>query len=216
MKKIPKNNLSSLIVSLIKEHNEYNLDTQSLHLSNPNELCNNDQQIIIDNSKNFSINKNSLFTEFNKLDEHIQYPSATSFGTFFHDVISKVYDDFSYGYQYLNQKKLSPSIEASFIFKTKEYLDKIQQNPSLNFIFESNQIIYNEKEFISQDNEILRLDRLLIENGNATIIDYKTSKGVNDLIQVKNYLKNINNMDFKSVTAFLLYVNTQELVEVIL
>ena len=111
-----KNNLSSLIVSLIKEHNEYNLDTQSLHLSNPNELCSNDQQIIIDNSINFSINNNSSFTEFNKLDEHIQYSSATSFGTFFHDVISKVYDDFSYGYQYLNQKKLSPSIEESFDF----------------------------------------------------------------------------------------------------
>ncbi len=211
-----KNNLSSLMVNLIKEHNEYNLDTQSLHLSNPNELCSNDQQIIIDNSINFSINDNSSFSELNKLDDQIQYPSATGFGTFFHDVISKVYDDFSYGYQYLNQKKLSPSIEESFIFKTKEYLDKIQQNASLNFIFESNQIIYNEKEFISQDNEVLRLDRLIIRNGNATIIDYKTSKGANDLIQVKNYLKNINNMDFKSVTAFLLYVNSQELVEVIL
>ena len=204
------------MVKLIKEHNEYNLDTQSLHLSNPNELCSNDQQIIIDNSINFSINNNSSFTEFNKLDDQIQYRSATGFGTFFHDVISKVYDDFSYGYQYLNQKKLSPSIEESFIFKTKEYLDKIQLNASLNFIFESNQIIYNEKEFISQDNKVLRLDRLIIRNGNATIIDYKTSKGANDLIQVKNYLKNINNMDFKSVTAFLLYVNSQELVEVIL
>ena len=131
-----KNNLSSLMVNLIKEHNEYNLDTQSLHLSNPNELCSNDQQIIIDNSINFSINDNSSFTELNKLDDQIQYPSATGFGTFFHDVISKVYDDFSYGYQFLNQKKLSPSIEESFIFKTKEYLDKIQQNASLNFIFQ--------------------------------------------------------------------------------
>ena len=51
-----------------------------------------------------------------------------SFGTFFHDVISKVYDDFSYGYQYLNQKMLNPSVEKSFILKTRKYLENtIQQ-----------------------------------------------------------------------------------------
>ena len=87
-----------------------------------------------------------------------------SFGTFFHDVISKVYDDFSYGYQYLNQKMLNPSVEKSFILKTRKYLEKIQFNKDLSFIYDLNQIIYNEKEFISQENEILRLDRLMIKN----------------------------------------------------
>ena len=56
----------------------------------------------------------------------------------------------------------------------------------------------------------------MIKNKKATIIDYKTSKGANDLVQVKNYLKKMNYMGFDSVSAFLLYVNTQELVEVIL
>ena len=211
-----KNNLSNLIIDIIKKHKDYNLDTQLLQLNNENELASNDQLTLVDSSKNFSLNNNSLFFVVNKLDDQIQYPSAMSFGTFFHDVISKVYDDFSYGYQYLNQKMLNPSVENSFILKTRKYLEKIQFNKDLNFIYDSNQIIYNEKEFISQENEILRLDRLLIKNKKATIIDYKTSKGTNDLVQVKNYLKNMNYMGFDSVSAFLLYVNTQELVEVIL
>ena len=82
--------------------------------------------------------------------------------------------------------------------------------------FDSNQIIYNEKEFFSKDNEILRLDRLMIAKDRVVIIDYKTSKGSNDLDQVRNYLKNINLTAFKAISAYLLYVKTQELVEVTL
>ena len=62
--------------------------------------------------------------------------------------------------------------------------------------------------------QILRLDRLIIKDNHAIIIDYKTSKGENDINQVSNYLSNINLCGFKKVSAFLLYVSNQELVEV--
>ena len=133
-----KNNLSNLIVNIIKKHKEYNFDTQLLQLNNENELASNDQLTLVDSSKNFSLNNNSPFFVVNKLDDQIQYPSAMSFGTFFHDVISKVYDDFSYGYQYLNQKMLNPSVEKSFILKTRKYLEKIQFNKDLSFISDLN------------------------------------------------------------------------------
>ena len=102
-----------------------------------------------------------------------------------------------------------------FINESKTRLmNKLQNNNFLSFIYDSNQIIYNEKEFRSSDSEILRLDRLIIKDNHAIIIDYKTSKGENDINQVRNYLSNINLCGFSKVSAFLLYVSNQELVEV--
>jgi hypothetical protein len=95
-------------------------------------------------------------------------------------------------------------------------LQKIENNKSLSFIYQSNQLIYNEREFLSSDGEIYRLDRLLIQNNKAIIIDYKTSKGDNDINQLTNYLTNINLCEFDNVSAFLLYVSNNELLEVTL
>ena len=77
-----KNNLSNLIVNIIKKHKEYNFDTQLLQLNNENELASNDQLTLVDSSKNFSLNNNSPFFVVNKLDDQIQYPSAMSFALF--------------------------------------------------------------------------------------------------------------------------------------
>ena len=70
------------------------------------------------------------------------------------------------------------------------------------------------KDIFTIASEILRLDRLIIKDNHAIIIDYKTSKGENDINQVRNYLSNINLCGFNKVSAFLLYVSNQELVEV--
>ncbi len=105
-------------------------------------------------------------------------------------------------------------LDIEYIDKTKIILNGLQKNKSLSFIYDSNQIIYNEREFRSSESEILRLDRLIIKDNNAIIIDYKTSKGHNDISQVSNYLSNINLCGFNKVTAFLLYVSNQELLEV--
>ena len=125
-----------------------------------------------------------------------------------------MYSDFSFGYDYLEEKKNFSIIDESYISKTKEYLEKIESNQSLKFIFDSNQQIYNEKDIRSKDDKILRLDRLMISGDKAIIVDYKTSMGKDDVIQVKNYLNNINLCGYKDVSAYLLYVNTQDLVEV--
>ena len=114
---------------------------------------------------------------------------------------SKVYYDFSVGFDFLDSLSTQPNLDMSYIDKTKTILNKLQNNKSLSFIYDSNQIIYNEKEFRSSDSEILRLDRLIIKDNHAMIIDYKTSKGENDINQVRNYLSKINSV-FKQLRCF--------------
>ncbi len=130
---------------------------------------------------------NSYFNSFN---DNLKFKPSINFGTFFHDVISKIYTDFSTGYKYLDSQTYNSSFDSSFILKCKYLLQKIENNKSLSFIYQSNQLIYNEREFKSSESDVLRLDRLIIKNNHAIIIDYKTSKGDNDIKQLKNYLTN--------------------------
>ena len=156
---------------------------------------------------------NSNYNYYNNIHNHLIFSSRENFGTFFHNVISKVYSNFSAGFDYLDSLSTQPNLNMSYIEKTKTILNKLQKNKSLSFIYDSNQIIYNEREFRSSNSEILRLDRLIIKDNHAIIIDYKT-KREKDINQVSNYLSNIKLCGFNKVSAFLLYVSNQELVEV--
>ena len=209
-----KNDFPKQFVSCIKNNKDYNSETNTLLFDDPNEMA-SDAILKKFNSKEiFHLIKSSQIAKSITIGKHLKFPSPLNFGTFFHDVISKVYSDFSVGYDYLEEKKNISILDESYISKTKEYLEKIESNQLLNFIFDSNQQIYNEKDIRSKDDNILRLDRLMLSGDKAIIVDYKTSQGKDDVVQVKNYLNNIKLCGYKDVSAYLLYVNTQDLVEV--
>ena len=209
-----KVNLPNLLASTIKDHLSYNEENNHLVISAPKEKSIELDSEVESVSKPYNLIFDTYYNYYNNIHGHLNFSSKENFGTFFHNVISKVYSNFSAGFDYLDSLSTQPNLDMSYIDKTKTILNKIQNNKSLSFIYDSNQIIYNEKEFRSSDSEILRLDRLIIKDNHAIIIDYKTSKGENDINQVRNYLSNINLCGFSKVSAFLLYVSNQELVEV--
>ena len=209
-----KVNLPNLLASTIKDHLSYNEENNHLIISAPKEKSIELDSEVESVSKPYNLIFDTDYNYYNNIHGHLNFSSKENFGTFFHNVISKVYSNFSAGFDYLDSLSTQPNLDMSYIDKTKTILNKIQNNKSLSFIYDSNQIIYNEKEFRSSDSEILRLDRLIIKDNHAMIIDYKTSKGENDINQVRNYLSNINLCGFSKVSAFLLYVSNQELVEV--
>ena len=209
-----KVNLPNLLASTIKDHLSYNEENNHLVISAPkekaSELDSEDESV----SKPYNLIFDSDYNYYNNIHGHLNFSSKENFGTFFHNVISKVYSNFSAGFDYLDSLSTQTNLDMSYIDKTKTILNELQNNKSLSFIYDSNQFIYNEREFRSSDCKILRLDRLIIKDNHAIIIDYKTSKGENDINQVSNYLSNIKLCGFNKVSAFLLYVSNQELVEV--
>ena len=209
-----KVNLPNLLASTIKDHFSYNEENNHLIISAPKEKSVELDSEVESVSKPYNLIFDTDYNYYNNIHGHLNFSSKENFGTFFHNVISKVYSNFSAGFDYLDSLSTQPNLDMSYIDKTKTILNKLQNNKSLSFIYDSNQIIYNEKEFRSSESEILRLDRLIIKDNHAIIIDYKTSKGENDINQVRNYLSNINLCGFSKVSAFLLYVSNQELVEI--
>ncbi len=207
-------NLPNLLASTIKDHPCYNEENKHLLIFTPKEKAIELDSQVESVSKLYNLVFDSDYNYYNNIHDHINFSSRENFGTFFHNVISKVYSDFSAGFDYLDTLSNKLNLNVSYIEKTKIILNELQNNKSLSFIYDSNQIIYNEREFRSLDDEILRLDRLIIKDNQAIIIDYKTSKGDRDISQVSNYLSNIKLCGFNKVSAFLLYVSNQELVEV--
>ena len=209
-----KVNLPNLLSATIKDHLSFNEETNKLLISTNNEHPR------MPSSEDESISKvyNLIFDKddnyYNNIHGQLNFSSKENFGTFFHNVISKVYSDFSTGFDYLDTLSSHSILDVNHINKTKTILSELQKKKSLSFIYDSNQIIYNEREFKSSESEILRLDRLIIKDNQAIIIDYKTSKGEDDISQVSNYLSNIKLCGFTKVSAFLLYVSNQELVEI--
>ena len=209
-----KANLPNLLAITIKDHLSYNKENNQLLISNQKEKVSELDSQVESVSKPFNLIFDNDNNYYNNIHGYLNFSSGENFGTFFHNVISKVYSNFSDGFDYLDSLSTQPNLDKSYIDRTKTILNELQKNKSLSFIYDSNQIIYNEREFRSSDNEILRLDRLIIKDNHAIIIDYKTSKGENDINQVSNYLSNVKLCGFNKVSAFLLYVSNQELVEV--
>jgi hypothetical protein len=209
-----KMNLPNLLSSTIKDHLSYNKENNHLVIFATKEKARELDSEVESVSKPYNLVFDSDYNYYNNIHEHLNFSSRENFGTFFHNVISKVYSNFSTGFDYLDSLSNQTNLDMSYIDKTKTILNELQKNKSLSFIYDSNQIIYNEREFRSSESEILRLDRLIIKENNAIIIDYKTSKGESDISQVSNYLSNIKSCGFVEVRAFLLYVSNQELLEV--
>ena len=93
----------------------------------------------------------------------------------------------------------------------------ILKDPEISCFFDPAFEVRNEPEILTPGGVIYRPDRVLIQNGRATIIDYKTGKqltGHRD--QVIKYAGLLNEMNYKVDGAYLLYLNRQpEVVKVI-
>ena len=70
--------------------------------------------------------------------------------------------------------------------------------------------IINEQEMISQDKLIQIPDRLVVEDGKMTILDYKTGKPHKKYeVQLQNYALTLSNMGYDVERKILVYIDTQ-------
>ena len=91
-------------------------------------------------------------------------------------------------------------------------LERVVRHPELAPYFEAGAEIYNERDIILRNKVILRPDRLVIEQGKAVIIDYKTARpapGHRD--QLRGYAAAIEEMGLEIDRAMLVYITDKEI-----
>jgi ATP-dependent exoDNAse (exonuclease V) beta subunit len=117
----------------------------------------------------------------------------------------------------LNNFLLSGVINPLQLNELKSIVLNIVEHPHLSTYFNSENIIYNEKDIITKHGITLRPDRLVInEKNEVVIIDYKTGNSdAKHELQLEGYSNALLDMNFTVTKKILIYVNdTLEIKEV--
>ncbi len=102
-------------------------------------------------------------------------------------------------------------INEAQVSQIKPYILNIINHPQLKPYFNNENIIYNERDILLSNGDIIRPDRVIInQNNNAIIIDYKTGQFNEDhFIQISNYKNTVSKLGLTVEKAILVYVNDE-------
>jgi CRISPR/Cas system-associated exonuclease Cas4 (RecB family) len=93
--------------------------------------------------------------------------------------------------------------------------EKIERMELIDWYQEGSEIL-NERD-IFEGGETFRPDRVMINDGNAIVLDYKFGDEENQghIRQVRKYMRLLNQMNYRSVKGYLWYVMQNDLIEVL-
>jgi CRISPR/Cas system-associated exonuclease Cas4 (RecB family) len=84
----------------------------------------------------------------------------------------------------------------------------IVQHPILRPYFEPGLMIINEREILTESGQVIIPDRLIIEQQNVTVIDYKTGKpNKSHQLQIDNYAVVLQKLNYKVLDKILVYID---------
>mgnify|MGYP003665124410 FL=1 len=156
-----------------------------------------------------------LLAGASKLWDTIQ-GDAINFGNLIHEILSKIItiDNIDNVVAQFHQQGFMNEEQSKEI---KDKIYAIVSHQKLKKYFSEDVIIYNEREIVDVDNQILIPDRLVFNDDNqVVIIDYKTGIPSNDHHQqVLKYERVLKSMGFKVIKKLLIYINQEiDVVEV--
>ena len=141
--------------------------------------------------------------------------SKTDLGIYVHDIFSKLND--------LSEiPVLLEKVKAEKMLNNEDYesiqklvKDNLQKGSDLLPWFETELEVKTEVPVLLPDGSLIRLDRVLLKNNEARILDFKTGKKSDqDNKQLNFYRNTLKKMGYEKVTAHIAYLNPLEIKEV--
>ena len=141
---------------------------------------------------------------------------AIDFGNLFHEMLSKIItkNDVNLVTIQYHQKGFINKIQLKLI---KEMMYLVVDHPKLAVYFSDKVTVFNEREIVDFDNQVVIPDRLVFNHLNeVTVIDYKTGSSSSEHNQqLLKYERVLKSMDFKVGKKLLVYINAKvDVVEV--
>lgn len=147
----------------------------------------------------------------NEKDE-IEY--ARQFGNIIHEILSRIItknDVKKVVTFYINKGLINNDNKENII----QIINNVVNNKSLSFYFSGKYHIKNEREIITNDNQILIPDRLMFTKNEVIIIDYKTGKPEKKhQLQINTYAKVLSQMKFIVTKKLLVYIDNDNSINV--
>ncbi len=142
----------------------------------------------------------------------------TAFANGVHEILSEIksFDDIQTA---IDKGKLNGIIRSEDENDLIKIVTNVTEHPLLKKYFDKNLVILNERDFIDQDGQFFRADRVVIDEKKLSIIDYKT--GNQDLkhhAQIDHYANFFRNLGYEIEHKILIYIANEsqklEIVEV--
>jgi ATP-dependent helicase/nuclease subunit A len=97
----------------------------------------------------------------------------------------------------------------------RELVDELFANQTIAAWFDKTWAVRTEVPVLLPGGEESRIDRLMIKDKQAVVVDFKTGNSTKtDIQQVNGYLETLRKMNFQEVSGYLLYIRTGEVVQV--
>ncbi len=138
---------------------------------------------------------------------------AIDFGNLIHEMLSKVFvsNDVC---KVVNQYEKQGEFLSEDKEKIESFILGVVNHPELKEYFSDGNMVYNERELVTETNSILIPDRLVINDNSVTIIDYKTGKPNKSYHQqLIGYEDVLRAMGFSINKKILVYINEEILIE---
>ncbi|NQU34031.1 MAG: UvrD-helicase domain-containing protein [Bacteroidetes bacterium] len=138
--------------------------------------------------------------------EILEGSSSRSYGKLIHKILAEIEsaDQLDPLLVYLSESGILTENELQII---ENIVTSVITHPELKNYFQKNIIIKNETEVMLDNGDIVRPDRVVIDNELLTIIDYKTGEEKKqDYNQIKNYRDAFSKLGYKHIETKLVYI----------
>ena len=144
-----------------------------------------------------------------------QWTSQTSYGSMVHRLLARLMhvEDLP---AVLADFQTKEDVTPAEITQLEQQLTTLFQHPQVKDWFSSVWQIKSEAAILAPDGQVLRPDRVLVKEGQAVVLDFKTGgQHSHHTQQVQTYMRLLHDMGHTQVTGYLLYLEEGEVVEVI-
>ena len=135
---------------------------------------------------------------------------AIDFGNLLHEIFAKIItkDDVN---KVISQYHQQGVLNDNQLKSIRKSINNVVNHPELTKYFLNSVIVYNEREIVDIDNQVIIPDRLVfMGNDKVVIIDYKTgSKSKEHHQQLLKYERVLKSMNYKVHRKLLIYVNEE-------
>jgi len=134
---------------------------------------------------------------------------AIAFGNLIHEMMTSIISEEDIEktvIKFVNKGLIEKSDQPAI----KDIIYKIVNHKELIPYFSKDDIVMNERELLTNDNQILIPDRLVFDDNLVTIIDYKTGKQEKKHVQqINNYALVLQDMNFEIKEKLLVYIDKE-------
>ncbi|MEJ6674151.1 MAG: UvrD-helicase domain-containing protein [Polaribacter sp.] len=216
-----KNHYSGIFINYLKEQNLWQEDCLEYRFGNEQRVQKKEKQVSLTVvhekfiSTPWQEHNIVLLASSSKLWDTAQ-GDAIGFGNLFHEILSKIVTSKDVE-SVTNQYHQKGFIDDAQLKAIKLEIYTITNHPKLRAYYAEEAVVFNEREIVDVDNQVIIPDRLVFNSKNqVTIIDYKTGSPASEhKQQLLKYEKVLKSMNFSIDKKFLIYRNEKiDVVEV--